>query len=123
MRKTGLGFLLLAAVLFPTASVAGERSFTVANVEYEGTRAFLPSVLIVQKGDKVKVRVLNNIPSDPNQHGFAIHEFGVEKVVTRGEPEEIEFVAEREGLFPITCHLHPAHLGGQILVLPAAAAE
>lgn len=34
----------------------------------------------------MKIKVVNNIKSDPNQHGFSIPDFKVEKVVTRGEP-------------------------------------
>ena len=109
---------LVAGMVVAAAAGAGERSFTIANIDYEGSKAFVPSTIIDRKGDTVKIKLLNNIPGDPNQHGFAIPDFGVEAVVTRGEPKEVELVADREGLFPIKCHLHPAHLGGQLLVLP-----
>ena len=108
---------LALALLVAGPAPAEERSFTIANVEYEGTKAFLPSTLIVRQGDTVKLRILNNVPGDPNQHGFAIPDYGIEKVVTRGEPQDVEFAAEKTGLFPIKCHLHAAHLGGQLLVL------
>ena len=121
MRKIVLGGCA-ALVLASTLCSAEERSFTVANIEYQGTKAFIPSTIVVNQGDRVKVKVLNNVPGDPNQHGFAIPDFKIEKVVTRGEAQEIEFTADREGLFPIKCHLHPAHLGGQLLVLPASGA-
>ena len=113
--------LLSAAVLAILAATARaeERSFTIANVEYEGTKAFVPSTIVVNKGDHVKVKVLNNVKSDPNQHGFALADFKVEKVVTRGEPQDVEFSADKAGIFPIKCHLHPAHLGGQLVVLEA----
>ena len=116
-RTASLSLLALAFLLLAGPAPAAEMSFTIANVDYEGTKAFLPSTLVVRKGDTVKLRILNNIPGDPNQHGFTIPDFGIEKVVTRGEPQEIEFVADKDGLFPIKCHLHAAHLGGQLLVL------
>jgi plastocyanin len=97
---------------------AEDRSFTIANIEYQGTKAFIPSTIVVRKGDTVKIQIVNNIPGDPNQHGFAIPDFKLEKVVTRGEPQTVEFVADRPGVFPIKCQLHPAHLGGQLVVLP-----
>ncbi len=35
----------------------------------------------------------------------------------RDKPETVDFVADKAGLFRIWCHLHPAHLPGQLLVL------
>ena len=29
----------------------------------------------------------------------------------------VEFVADKSGIFQISCQLHPAHVGGQLLVL------
>ena len=64
------------------------------NVEYEGSKMFVPATLVVHQGDHVKIKVVNNIKSDPNQHGFAIPDYKIEKVVTRGEPQEVEFDAK-----------------------------
>jgi len=118
MRKL-FAVLALGAVLFPAAATFAEEvhQFTIVNIEYEGTKVWVPSTLIVHKGEKVKVKLINHVKSDPNQHGFKIAAFNVEAVVTRGEPKEVEFVADKAGLFPIMCQLHPAHIGGQLLVL------
>ena len=35
----------------------------------------------------------------------------------RGQPKTVEFTADRAGIFPIICQLHPAHVGGQLVVL------
>lgn len=117
MRKIVIGVVAAALLAAAGGIEAAEQSFTVANLEYEGTKVFVPSTLVVQVGDKVKIKVLNNVKSDPNQHGFAIPDFKIEKVVTRGEAQEVEFVADKVGVFPIKCHLHPAHVGGQLVVL------
>jgi heme/copper-type cytochrome/quinol oxidase subunit 2 len=93
-------------------------TFTVVNVEYEGTKIWLPATLVVKKGTQVKVKLVNNVPSDPNQHGFAIPAYGIAEVVTRGEPKTIEFTADKDGIFPINCQLHPAHVAGELVVLP-----
>jgi plastocyanin len=118
--RTGMLCLSLGAVLSLSALAARAEQktdqFTVVNVEYEGTKIWLPSTLIVHKGDKVKIKLINNVKADPNQHGYAIPAFNVEAVVTRGEPKEIEFVADKTGVFPISCQLHPAHIGGQLVV-------
>jgi heme/copper-type cytochrome/quinol oxidase subunit 2 len=110
-----LGLLLATHALQARAE---DMSFTVVNVEYEGTKIWVPTTLVVKKGTKVKVKLINNVPSDPNQHGFAIPAYNVAEVVTRGEPKEVEFTATKEGVFPIICQLHPAHVGGQLVVLP-----
>jgi len=100
----------------PRLAAAETREFTVVNIEFEGSKIWLPSTLHAKKGDVVKVKLINNVKSDPNQHGFAIKDFNVEKVVTRGEPATVEFTADKVGIFPITCQLHPAHIGGQLIV-------
>jgi len=111
--------MALSAALLPTGIVRAEtREFTVVNVEYEGSKLWLPSNLVVHKGDKVKVKLINNVKADPNQHGYKIAAVNVEVVVTRGEPQTVEFTADKEGIFPITCQLHPAHVGGELVVLP-----
>lgn len=118
MRRFVAGLVLGGALLSGGAVYAAEsRSFTVVNIEYEGTKIWVPGTLVVHKGDTVKLKLINNVKSDPNQHGFAIPALNVEAVVTRGEPKEIEFVASKVGIFPISCQLHPAHVGGELVVL------
>ena len=99
------------------AVYAEDMQFTVVNVEYEGTKIWLPATLVVHKGDKVKIKLINNVKADPNQHGYKIAAFNVESVVTRGEPQNVEFTADKAGVFPIVCQLHPTHVGGELVVL------
>ena len=122
MRSLRTGLLALgvgAALSLISATVQAEEKvdqFTVVNLEYEGTKIWLPSTLFVHKGDKVKIKLINNVKSDPNQHGYSIPAFNIAAVVNRGEPKEVEFVADKTGVFPISCQLHPAHIGGQLIV-------
>jgi plastocyanin len=119
MRRSAIRTWLGLAMLGLAGRVhAAEQSFTVVNVEYEGSKMFVPATLVVHQGDHVKIKVVNNIKSDPNQHGFAIADYKIEKVVTRGEAQEVEFDATQAGIFPIKCQLHPAHVGGELVVLP-----
>ncbi len=119
--RVGLFSLATVAVLGGAALRAPAQEkvvqFTVVNLEYEGSKLWLPSTLVVHKGDKVKIKLINNVKSEPNQHGYSIPAFNVAAVVNRGEPKEVEFVADKAGVFPISCQLHPAHIGGQLLVL------
>ncbi|MCE2486563.1 MAG: cupredoxin domain-containing protein [Desulfurellaceae bacterium] len=113
--------LALSLVIFvswatPLAAQDAVRKFTVVNVLYEGSKMFLPSVLAVSQGDTVSVTVINNIPGDPPNHGFAIPAFEVETVVNHGEKKTVEFTADKAGIFDIRCQLHPAHVHGQLIV-------
>jgi nitrosocyanin len=92
-------------------------NMTIVNVEYEGTKIWLPATIVAKKGAKVTLKLVNNVPSDPNQHGFAIPDYKIAEIVNRGEPKTVGFVADKAGVFPIICQLHPAHVAGQLLVL------
>jgi nitrosocyanin len=118
--SSGAALLAVAAALIPLvpSAYADDISLTVVNVEYEGTKLWLPGTLVVKKGSKVTLKLINNVPSDPNQHGFAIPAYSIAEVVTRGEPKTVTFVADKEGVFPIACQLHPAHVGGELVVQP-----
>src|SRR4029450_8608793 len=70
-------------------------SFTVVNVEYEGTKIWVPSTLVVKKGTTVKLKLINKVPSDPNQHGFAIPAYNIAEAVTRGQDTAIGFKADK----------------------------
>jgi len=118
-RTAGLAVAVTAGgMALSSAVVAQEKTvdFTVANVLFEGSKMFVPATLVVHKGDMVKIKVLNNIQSEPPNHGFAIPEFKVEVVVNRGESQTVEFTADKAGIFDIKCHLHPAHIHGQLVV-------
>jgi len=114
-----VGSALVVALAAPApAGAADAVSLTIVNVEYEGSKLWLPGTITVKKGTKVTLKLINNVPSEPNQHGFAIPDYKVAEVVNRGEPKTVEFTADRVGVFPIICQLHPAHVGGQLVVLP-----
>ena len=111
---------LLAVVLFsvflPPVSRAETREFTVVNIETpQAVKIWEPPSLMVKKGDTVKIKLINK---SEQEHGYRIADFKVEKVVQGGQAETVEFSADKEGIFPIDCQLHPAHVQGQLLVLP-----
>ncbi len=122
LGAVALGAVAVAPAAWADHHEAGEaeaeavRKFTVVNVLYEGSKIFVPSVLIVEKGEKVQIKVINKIPGDPPNHGFAIPAFGVEEVVNSGESKTVEFTADKAGLFEVKCQLHPAHVHAQLLV-------
>lgn len=93
------------------------REFTLVNIKYEGSNIWVPGPLVVKRGDRVRIRAINNVKDDPAEHGLAIDEFGVKVVVNRGKPETTEFVADKAGIFRVWCHLHLPHVATQLVVI------
>jgi nitrosocyanin len=127
MIRLGLRFAALLAAGLTLATMGGVRAedkaargkvaLTIVNVEYEGTKVWVPSTIVAKKGDKITLKLVNNVPSDPSQHGFAVPDYKIAEIVDRGQPKTVEFTVDRAGIFPIICQLHPAHVGGQLVVL------
>ena len=107
-----------AAAPAPAMDEPGTRSFTLVSVEVDDAKIWLPSVIAVEQGDKVKLTLKNLVPGATNQHGFTIPGYNITEIVTRGEPKTITFVADKAGVFPFSCQLHPAHIGGSLIVEP-----
>jgi nitrosocyanin len=103
-------------LLFSLGALAEKRSITLVNYETDGVKQWLPGTIMAKKGDQVEITLINNVPS--GVHGFQIPDFKVKKDVLKGKKEVVTFTADKEGLFEMKCHLHPAHVGGQLLVLP-----
>jgi len=97
---------------------AGTRSFNMVSIEADGAKIWLPSAIAVEQGDKVKLTLKNLVPGAENQHGFTIPAYNITEVVTRGEPKVVTFVADKAGVFPFFCQLHPGHVGGSLIVVP-----
>ena len=117
-RALALSAILAAVLAARTVRSQGEavRQFSVANIEYKGSKMWIPGTLVAKAGETVKIKLVNNTPS--GKHGYAIDAFGVKaEVAADGQPALVEFKADKPGLYPIYCQLHPAHIGGQLLVL------
>lgn len=119
-RGLMLSLVIGSGVLMTWCSVAlaqSVRQVTLVNIEFEGSKIWVPGAVVVEKGDTVKIQAINNVKSDPTVHGLAITAYSIEVVVNAGKPESIEFKADQAGIFPIRCHLHPTHVGTQLVVL------
>ena len=109
--------ILTSSLAYQPAWAAGEvRTLQAVAIEAGGTKFWLPSTIVAKKGDTVKIHAVSKVPGANNVHGFAIDEFKVEALVD-DKGKDFEFVASKAGIFPIRCHLHPAHIGGQLVVL------
>ena len=61
--------------------------------------AFDPSIIEVNKGDKVRLIVTStDVP-----HGIAIKEYGINQMLDVGKPATIEFTADKQGTFTAYC--------------------
>lgn len=107
---------LALGLLIASAAHAETRTFNVVAVEVDGTKFWLPSTLVVKKGDTVKIHAVSKVPGANSVHGFSIDAYKIVEVVdTKGK--DIEFTADKAGVFTINCQLHPAHIGGQLIVI------
>jgi nitrosocyanin len=92
-----------------------DRVIKVVNHEFEGTKQWVPGTIVVMEGETVELQLINNVPS--GIHGFEINDFKVSTSIKKGEVGKVTFKADKAGIFPINCQLHPAHVGGQLVVL------
>jgi nitrosocyanin len=106
---------LLLALASSAAPAAETREFRLFTVEIGGTKFWLPSTVVVRKGDKVKIQAVSQTGKG-SAHGLVIDAFKIKEVVD-DKGKAIEFTADQEGVFTIGCHLHPPHVSGQLVVL------
>jgi nitrosocyanin len=108
-----LAVVLLGSVVAMT--YGGEVSLTIVNVVTpQDVKIWEPTSITVKKGDKVSLRLVNK---HTDEHGYEIAEFSVKEVVAGDKTASVSFVADKAGIFPIKCQLHPAHVVGQLVVL------
>ncbi len=98
------------------AAPAAIRQITLVNYETDGVKQWVPGTIIAKKGETVELTLINNAPS--GVHGFFIPDFKVRKEILKGKKEVVTFTADKEGLFEMKCHMHPAHVGGQLYIIP-----
>ena len=103
--------LMSVHMVAQTASPA--RAFTLDNVEASGVKVWLPSAVVVHPGDQVTLTLENKLDA---VHGFSIDEYGIQVVIPAGGTQEVKFTAKR-GASRFYCQLHPAHLGGYVVVM------
>ena len=112
--------LLLVALMIGVTGLtlvghAGEVTLTVVNIETpQGVKIWEPPSLVAKKGDTVTLKLINR---HADEHGYEIAAFNVKEVVDGNKTKDVKFTVDKSGIFPIKCHLHPAHVVGQLLVI------
>jgi len=106
-----LSLLILSIV---PATAAEPKKFTLINVVLEGVKIWLPSSVIVHQGDEVALTLINKL-DEP--HGFQIADVGILEVVSPKGQTIVKFTAAKSGVHRFGCQMHPAHIGGTLLVV------
>ncbi|MBI1742575.1 cupredoxin domain-containing protein [Candidatus Acetothermia bacterium] len=85
----------------------------------DGQFMWLPSSLTFTAGEKVKLHIFNPDKLTPEGHGFAAPGLLLRPIfLAPGADQEIEFTADKPGIYRYFCHIHgDIHLGGQIVVI------
>jgi len=108
-----LGAVLCASLVLPAA--AADIALTVVNIETpQGVKIWEPASVVAKKGDTVNLKLINR---HADEHGYEIAAFAVKEVVEGNKSKDVSFKADKSGIFPIKCHLHPAHVVGQLVIL------
>ena len=110
-----LSIALVIVVLGLAAAQAGEISLRIVNVVTpQDVKIWEPTSITANNGDTVILQLVNR---HADEHGFEIAAFGVKEVVPGEKTSNVKFTADKAGIFPIKCQLHPAHVVGQLVVL------
>ena len=88
-------------------------TFSLVNVLASGAKVWLPSAVVVRPGEQVTLKLENKLDE---AHGFSIDEYGIQVIVPAKGTQQVMFTAKR-GAARFYCQLHPAHIGGQVVVL------
>ena len=113
-----LGIVLAIFGIFVTASNsrAAEKSFRLYTVEISGVKFWIPSTIVVKKGDSVRIEAVTKLEGAAATHGLSIPDLKIQEIIDN-KARVLTFTADKAGVFPISCHLHPPHVGSQLVVL------
>jgi nitrosocyanin len=107
--------VLIGASALATAAWGAEIVLTIVNIETpQGVKIWEPTSITAKKGDTLVLKLINR---HADEHGWEIAAFGIKEVVDGNKSKDVTFKADKSGIFPIKCHLHPAHVVGQLVVL------
>jgi cytochrome c oxidase subunit II len=112
-----VALLGLAAPVFAAQGSAAESpEVKMTAKKYE----FSPNVMTVHQGAHVKL-IITALDRD---HGFKLAAFHINQRLKKGEPETIEFTADRAGTFPfecsVVCGMGHHRMKGKLVVEAAA---
>ena len=112
-KIAAIGFILsvLMAGGFRNSSAESPKEFSLVAMVEGGAKIWSPAALTIPKGQAVKLQLKNMTDAE---HGFSIDELNVKEAIPAGGTKEIMVKADSAGTLRYYCHLHPAHVGGQL---------
>lgn len=114
MRWLVVAMLIVFGSLAGAAS-SGEIVLTVVNIETpQGVKIWEPTSITAKKGDTLTLKLINR---HADEHGWEVAAFSIKEVVEGNKSKDVTFKVDKAGIFAIKCHLHPAHVVGQLVVL------
>ena len=115
IRTVQVLFVAFFLLILATPALAAEVTLDVVNIETpQGVKIWVPESVYAKKGDTVTLKLINKLDKE---HGYQIEAFGIKEVVDGNQAKTVSFKADKAGIFPIKCHLHPPHVSGQLVVL------
>lgn len=107
--------------VFPAAPLPPGGGYVLSAPDHKTKRwevsayVWLPSQITVTEGDEV---TLEFVGINGSSHATTIAAFGQSFLVKRGEANRVTFVADKAGIFGITCSTHQPSMSGELIVLP-----
>ena len=115
VRYLGLALLLHALLSLTPSAVAEEvKRVTLVNLRIDETKIWLPSTIVVRKGERVELTLKNTLTAP---HGFKLAAFDIAVEVPSKRTKTVRFIPNEAGIHSYLCQLHAAHIGGQLIVL------
>ena len=106
--------LVLLIMIVSFSALSDVRKITLVNYEIDGTKQWIPGNIAGYEEEELEITLINKAKGP---HGFMIPSHDVTEVVKKGEKKTIKVKLKKEGIYPMKCHLHPAHIGGQLIIL------
>lgn len=114
-KIVAVGFMLsvLTAGGLRISSADSPKVFDLVAMVEGNAKIWSPASLTIPKGQTVTLKLKNMTDAE---HGFSIDELNVKEVIPGGGSKEITITADSAGTLRYYCHLHKAHVGGQLLI-------
>ncbi len=106
--------IIVLLSMISLTTFADMRKVTLVTYEIEGTKQWVPGTIAGYEDEELELTLINKAKGN---HGFMIPSHGVTEVVKKGEKKIVKVKLKKNGIYPMKCHLHPAHIGGQLIIL------
>ncbi len=99
------------------------KDFRVAILSIDPVSFYAPSAIILDERGRLNPLVLIVTNNTQKEHGFAMDPVKIKEVLKPGESKtfklsqtDLDALGTDRSSFKYYCHLHPAHIGGQIYI-------